>query len=790
MFKNYIKIAWRNLVKNRVYSSINILGLAFGMAVAMLIGLWLLDELSFNHYHTNHRSLAQVMGTLDFNGQRNTGPAVAMPMGPELRTRYGADFKEISLASWNVNYIISNGDKKISDNGMWVQPAFPSMLSLRMVEGNINALNDQLSALISQSTAKALFGDADPMSKTIRINNKLDMKVTGVYEDIPHNSTFTGTNILMPWAKYLTTERWLTDAVQSWGEHSFQLFVQLNPNVDAKTVSDKIGKITEKYTKDGHEVTLLQPMDNWRLYSDFENGKIKGGRITYVWLFGIIGVFVLLLACINFMNLSTARSEKRAKEVGIRKAIGSLRKQLVIQFLSESVIMAVMAFALALVLVMLFLPYFNTMADKQMVIPYTNIWFWLIAITFVTFTGFISGSYPAFYLSGFNAVKVLKGTFRSGRFSALPRKMLVVLQFTISVALIIGTVIVFKQIQFAKNRPVGYSRQGLITVMMNTPDLFGHYDAIRNDLIRTGTVENMAESSSPTTGVWANQIGFDWTGKDPSVTPVMGTIAVTHDFGKTIGWQIVQGRDFSKAFTTDTNAMLLNQSAVKLIGFKNPVGQTVKLNGKAYTVVGVTADMVMESPYVPAKPTVFMMNYEWANVITVKIKPTVAFPAALEKIGGVFKHYNPGSPFNYKFTDDEYAQKFSDEERVGKLASFFAVLAIFISSLGLFGLASFVAEQRTKEIGVRKVLGASVANLWGMLSKEFVLLVLISCVIATPLAWYYLDGWLKKYQYHTEISWWVFLLSCAGAMLITLMTVSAQAIKAAIANPVKSLRSE
>ncbi|SDT49888.1 ABC-type antimicrobial peptide transport system, permease component [Mucilaginibacter mallensis] len=790
MFKNFVKIAWRNLLKNRVYASINILGLAFGMAVAMLIGLWLMDELTFNHYHTNHSDIAQVRATLDFNGQVSTQDAIAMPLAAELHNKYGSNFKGMSLASWNVGYILANGDKKISNDGMWVQPVFPSMMSLRMIEGNINALNDQLSALISQSTAKALFGDADPMNKTIRVNSKYDMKVAGVYEDIPHNSAFNDTHILMSWAKYITTEKWLQDAQQQWGNHSFQLFVQMNPNVNMDAVSAKIELIAANHFKEGHERIMLHSMDKWRLYSEFENGKIKGGRITYVWLFGIIGAFVLLLACINFMNLSTARSEKRAKEVGIRKAIGSVRKQLVVQFLSESVIMAVIAFVLALVLVLLFLPYFNIMADKQMEVPFANPWFWLTAIVFVTFTGVVSGSYPAFYLSGFNAVAVLKGTFRSGRFSALPRKILVVLQFTISVTLIIGTVIVFKQIQFAKNRPVGYTREGLITVMMNTPDLVGHYDAIRNDLIRTGAVENMAESSSPTTGVWSNQIGFDWTGKDPSVTPVLGTIAVTHDFGKTIGWHVIQGRDFSKAFATDTNAMLINEKALKLIGFKNPVGQTVKLNGKAYTVVGVVSDMIMDSPYVPVDPTVFMMNYGWANVITIKIKPTVAVSAALDKIGGVFKRYNPGSPFTYKFTDDEYAQKFSDEERIGKLASFFAVLAIFISSLGLFGLASFVAEQRTKEIGVRKVLGASVANLWGMLSKEFILLVMISCLIATPLAWYYLNNWLKAYHYRTEISWWVFIVSCAGAMLITLMTVSAQAIKAAVANPVKSLRSE
>ena len=387
-------------------------------------------------------------------------------------------------------------------------------------------------------------------------------------------------------------------------------------------------------------------------------------------------------------------------------------------------------------------------------------------------------------------MKVLKGTFKTGRFSALPRQILVVIQFTISVALIIGTIIVFRQIQYAKNRPVGYSREGLITLEMNTPDLFGHYDAIRNDLINTGAVENMAESSSPTTSVNSSNIGFNWQGKDPSITPVFGTIAVTPDFGKTIGWQVTQGRDFSKDFKSDSSAMLLNTAAAKLMGFKNPLGQVVTYNNKAYNIIGVIQDMIMDSPYTPVMPTVFKEDYDWANVITIKIRPSESFPAALDKIGGVFKKYNPASPFDYKFTDTEYASKFADEERVGKLASFFAVLAIFISSLGLFGLASFVAEQRTKEIGVRKVLGASVLNLWKMLSKDFVVLVLISCFIASPLAWYFLNGWLQHYQYHTDISCWIFVAACAGAMTITLITVSMQAIKAAVANPVKSLRSE
>jgi len=792
MLKNYFKIAWRNLLKNKIYSSINVLGLACGMAVAMLIGFWMYDELTYNHYHANHKNIAQVMITQTFNNQVGTGEAMAIPLGMELRNKYGSDFKYVTLTSWNFGFIVGAGEKKLSKSGMWVQPEFPIMMGLEKLNGTMKGLTDPSSILIDHSLAVALFGGDDVVGKTVRINNKYDFKVAGVYKDIPKNSSFNDTHFLMAWDKYLTTEKWVQRSLTEWDNHSFQVFLQMNDNVNMARTSAKIELITQKYVKkeEGDEHLLLHPMDKWRLYSDFENGKIKGGRIQYVWLFGIIGVFVLLLACINFMNLSTARSEKRAKEVGIRKAIGSVRKQLITQFLSESVLMACLALVFAVLIVLVTLPFFNIIADKSMSIPWANGVFWLTILLFTAFTGFVSGSYPAFYLSGFNTVKVLKGTFRAGRFAAIPRKVLVVLQFTISITLIIGTIIVFRQINYAKDRPVGYSREGLISIDMNTPDIYGHYDAIRNDLINTGVVENMAESSSPTTGVYSNQIGYEWDGKQAGTNPLFGTIAVTRDFGKTISWHIRQGRDFSRDFASDTSAMILNQSAVQLTGFKDPIGKIIRKDKKAYTIVGVIDNMVMQSPYMPVQPTIFFVDYNWANIITIRIKPTAPIQEALAKIGSVFKKYNPASPFDYQFTDENYAKKFSDEERIGKLASIFAILAIFISSLGLFGLASFVAEQRTKEIGVRKVLGASVFNLWKMLSKDFVGLVVISCVIAAPIAWYFLSGWLKGYKYHTTISWWIFVVSCLGALLITLLTVSFQAIKAAVANPVKSLRSE
>ncbi len=795
MFKNYFTIAWRNLVKNKVYSTINILGLAVGMAVAILIALWIWDEVTYNKYHTNHSQLAQVMTTfIDNDGKMETGSAVCMPLGNELHTKYGSDFKNISMASWNFGHVLVVGNTKITGNGMWVEANFPAMFSLKMIAGNKDALGDPSSILLSASLAKALFGNEPAINKMLRLDNKDNYKIAGVYEDFPQNTTLNETKLLLPWKKYITTEQWLKNAPTQWNNHSWQSYVQMADNVDMDQETKKIKNIVMAHKNaatDGREEAVLFPMDKWRLYSEFKNGKADGGRIQFIWLFLIIGVFVLLLACINFMNLATARSEKRAKEVGIRKTLGSVRSQLIGQFLSESVLIAFVSFLFSILLVLALTPLFNKLADKEIGLPWGNVLFWVLALSFTIITGLVSGSYPAFYLSKFEPIKVLKGTFQVGKFASLPRKILVVIQFTFSIALIIGTIIVFKQIQFAKNRPVNYRSEGLLTINMSTPDLYGHYDAIRGDLLATGVVDNMAESSSPTTGVWSNQIGFDWEGKDPNSLPAFGTIGVTVDFGKTIGWKVKEGRDFSKDFTTDTLAMVLNESAVKLVGMKQDiVGQTIKFNDKKYKVVGVVKDMIMESPYKPVAPTIFMDNPKWANVITVAIKNGAPITDALNKIQTIFKKYNPSAPFDYTFNDEDYTKKFADEQRIGSLASFFTTLAIFISCLGLFGLASFVAEQRKKEIGVRKVLGASIYNLWKMLSKEFALLVIISCFIAIPLAWYYLNNWLKQYEYKTEIPLWIFILSGSGALLITLLTVSFQAIKAAIANPVKSLRTE
>lgn len=802
MIRNYLKIALRNLVKNKVYSFINIAGLATGMAVAMLIGLWIYDELSFNRYHQNYDRIVQVMQHQTFNGDVGTQRANPYPLGPELLSRYGSEggpFKYVVMSSWTDSHILAYGNQKITRQGNFFEPQAPDMLTLNMRKGTRSGLKETNSVMLSESVANAFFGNADPIGRLIKIDNKFDVKVTGVYEDLPYNSDFKDLTFIAPWALFINNANWPEKLTNPWRANAFQTFAQLADHVGVQP--DDIDKLSARIkdvklnrvnpTEARFKPTVfLHPMSKWHLYSEWKNGVNTGGRIQFVWLFGIIGVFVLLLACINFMNLSTARSEKRAKEVGIRKAVGSVRSQLIAQFFSESVLVVSIAFIVSLLLVQLSLPVFNEVADKKLTILRSNPLFWGLGLGFSLLTGLIAGSYPAFYLSAFQPVKVLKGTFRVGRFAAIPRQVLVVVQFTVSVTLIIGTIIVFRQIQYAKNRPIGYSRDGLLTLPMNTPEIRDRYNAIRSDLLRTGAVADMSGSSNPPTYVAAVNNGYEWTGKDPGTEGNFATVSVSHDFGKTIGWQFKEGRDFSRAFTTDSSGMVLNEAAVKFMGLKQPIGQTVTCDGKPYKVVGVIKDMVMESPYQPVFRTVFLLDYGDVNVFNIKLNPAVSVREALQRIEPVFKKFNPAAPFDYKFVDEDYARKFGEEERVGRLASFFAILAIFISCLGLFGLASFVAEQRTKEIGVRKVLGASVLNLWQLLSKDFVLLVLIAFFIATPLAYYFLRNWLQKYEYRTDISWWIFAVSGAGALVITLLTVSFQAIKASLMNPVKSLRSE
>jgi ABC-type antimicrobial peptide transport system permease subunit len=656
--------------------------------------------------------------------------------------------------------------------------------------------------MLSESTSKAFFGNANPVNRVMKINNKMDVKVTGVYEDLPLNTQFKDLKFLSPADLWIADNSWIKErAMNDWQNHFLKIYVEINPNTDFEQVSRNIKDAELKNLTDLKEQAklnpqvFLHPMRDWHLHS-YKRGAADTGPLQLLWLIGIIGAFVLLLACINFMNLSTARSEKRAKEIGVRKAIGSMRKQLIGQFYSESFLVVVLSFLVSLILVRLSLPWFNDLSHKEVMIPWQSAYFWAAGGVFILVTSIIAGSYPALYLSSFNPVKVLKGTFRVGRFASIPRKVLVVAQFTVSVALIICTIIIYRQIQIAKNRPVGYTRDGLVMIQKKSSDFDGKYDLLRSELRNTGAVAEMSESFGRVTEIASGNGGFNWKGKDPHLDDQFGTLPVSFEFGKTVGWQFVKGRDFSRAFISDSSGMVINESAAKYMGLKNPVGESVSWKFqdqplKYYKILGVVKDMIMESPYEPMYPTVFMIKgHVPTSMINIKINPKTSASQALPKIEAVFKKIIPSAPFEYQFADEEYAAKFAAEERIGSLATVFAALAILISCLGLFGLASFIAEQRVKEIGVRKVLGASVLNLWSLLSKDFVLLVMIAFLIASPIAYYFMHQWLQHYQYRSEISWWIFAVTGAGAMAITLLTVSYQSIRAALENPVKSLRSE
>ncbi|WP_423737818.1 ABC transporter permease [Chitinophaga caseinilytica] len=794
MIRNYLKIAWRNLLKNKTFSLINIAGLSIGMAVALLIGLWLHDELTFDKSFPNHDRIVQVMQHQTYNGVVSTQTANPYLMAGAIREKYGADFKYVVQASWINGHVLSYKDKALSRNGSYYEPAFPEMLSLEMVAGTRNGLQDINSAMISESTAKAFFGDGEAVGQILKIDNQLPVKVTGVYKDLPQNSEFAGLQFMCPWALYLSDNTWIREMENPWRSNFTQTYAMLADNVDLATVSEKIRNVKLDNVREEEKVfnpqVFLWPMAKWHLYNDWKNGINMGGRINSVWLFGIIGVFVLLLACINFMNLSTARSEKRAREVGIRKAVGSHRRQLIFQFFSESTLLALIGFVLSIALIAAALPLFNEIAGKTMVLPLREPLFWAAGLAFVVLTGLLAGSYPAFYLSSFQPVKVLKGTFKAGRYAAIPRKALVVLQFTVSVMLIIGTLIVFKQIRHAQDRQVGYEREGLIYVFMSTKELQDHYDVIRNQAIASGAVTEVSHSSSPPNSVYAINNGFTWEGMEEGAQGNFVQVDVSHDYGKAVQWEIVQGRDFSKQLASDSNAMVLNESAVKFMQLKNPIGSIIKKDGHAHTVVGVVKDMIMQSPYSPVFRTIWTIDPEGGNIYLMRLNPDKPTAASLKQLEAVFAKYNPGIPFMYEFVDVQYKQKFLSEQRIGKLSAYFAMLAVFISCLGLFGMASFMAEQRTKEIGVRKVMGASVFSLWRLMSTDFAILVLIALAIAVPLGWWGMQYWLNNFEYRTIVSWDIIALTCLGAMSIAILTISTQSIRAALTDPVKSLRSE
>ena len=789
MVKNFFKVAWRNLLRNKGFSLINISGLAIGMAAAILIMLWIQHEMSYDQFHEKKDRIYEAWNRAEFSGKLqcwNTTPKI-------LARTLEKDLPEVERAvrvNWPSSYLFSVGEKRLTETGNIVDTGFLQMFSFPLLKGDAEtALNGGSSILLTEKFAKKLFGNEEAMGKVIKLDNKDNFTVNGIIKDLPNNSRFKF-EYLLPWAYLIKTG----GDDSTWGNNSTRNYVLLKPNASLASANEKMKVLKPKYDKedDGKWQMFLYPVSRWRLYSNFTNGKEDGGLIDFVKLFAVIALFILLIACINFMNLSTARSEKRAKEVGIRKVVGAQKGWLVSQFIGESVLLSLIAGAFAIIIVRLALPAFGKLTDKELAIDYSNLKFWLLGIGFVFFTGILAGSYPAFFLSSFQPVKVLKGTFKAANALITPRKLLVVLQFTFAIILIICTSIVKQQIDHAQHRDSGYAKDNLVYHFL-TGDIEKNYDLIKNELISNGIASSVTKTSAPLTQGWSDSWGFEWQGKAPDDKTDFDRYISDENLVKTAGFTVVKGRDFNlKEYPTDSAGIILNESATRVMNFKDPLGQIIKDgSGREYHVVGVIKDFILQSPYYPTKPMIIEgAKNGWFSVMHFKLTTTHTTAENLKKAEAIFKKYNPEYPFEYKFVDEEYARKFKAEERTGTLAAIFAALTIFISCLGLFGLATYMAENRIKEIGVRKVLGASVAGITTLLSKDFLKLVMVSFLIASPVAWWMMHQWLQDYPYRVSIQWQVFAVAGLLSFIISVLTVSYQSIKAAVANPVKSLRTE
>ena len=787
-----LKISLRNLQRGGIYSAINIAGLAIGMAAAILIFVWIYNEWSYDRFHTKEKQLYQVWSRASYNGPIECWTKTSTLLGPSLKESYPEIAEMTRLTDDNSKDLYASGDKRINLLTRYADPGFLTMFSFPLLAGDKkSALNDPYSIILTEKAAKRFFGEEDALGKVILYNMKYPMTVTGVMKDLPPNTSFDF-EALTP---FTFTEK-LNWYAQSWGAHSVMTYVELKPKSKENTVNESIKELIKKQTNGQIQTEpFIYPLSNVHLYSKFENGVPAGGKIESIRLLGLIALLVLLIACINFVNLSTARSEKRAKEVGIRKVMGGKRKSLIRQFLGESMLVALIAGFIAIFLVELTLPPFSTWMGKTLTLDFSNGWFWLCSALFILITGLIAGAYPAFYLSSFLPVKVLKGTYKKEKTLVAPRKILIIVQFISAIFLITSTLVIHRQLMYAKNRDNGYNKEHLIYHPMSG-ELDKNYTLLKQDLINSGAVLSVTRTFAPMTQGMANTPDIKWKGSNPDDKIIFDLFFVDSEWTKTVGTKITEGRDIDiSTYSTDSTAALINQTAAKTMNFKQPIGEEIQFWGQNLHVVGVIKDFILHSPYDPIVPMIIAgpataKQMVYLGTMHIRLNPANKTADNLSKVAKLFKKYNPDYPFEYQFIDEEYARKFQDEQRTGSLATGFAVLTILISYMGLFALVAYMVETRRKEIGIRKVFGASVTNVVFLLSKEFLILVLISIVIVYPIAWWTMDKWLSKYAYRTDIPWWLFVVVGLISIFIALVTVGWQAIKAATANPVKAIKTE
>ncbi|HNU42058.1 MAG: antimicrobial peptide ABC transporter permease [Bacteroidetes bacterium OLB12] len=788
MFRNYFVVMVRNLFKNGFYSFINIAGLALGITCSILILLWVADETSFNKFIPKADRLYQVWVRAHYDGKISAWTSVPLPTYEAFKTA-NSNIARMAVTDWGGEHLVTVGENRLIKQGYWVSEEFLEMFEFPLVVGTAEQVLDAPpSIVISESTAKALFGDADPINKVIQLDNEYDLKVTGILKDVPGNSTFQF-DFLIPWKFREQNNQWIRDNLTNWGNYSFQVFAELNDPAHHEDVENSVKMMLQEHGEvDTKPEYFLYPMERWRLFSNFDNGVETGGMNDYVQMFTLIAVFIIIIACINFMNLATARSERRAREVGVRKSVGSRRRELILQFIGESTFIAFIAFAIAVLAAQVLLPFYNNLVDKKLFIDYTSSQFWIASLGMVLLVGIISGSYPAFYLSSFQPVKVLKGKPTLSKGTSLPRKILVILQFGFSILLIIGTIVIYQQIQLVKGRALGYDQENLIAVSY-TNEVGKNYRSIKAELLNTGVVEAVTRANSEITNINSNNF-LGWPGKPEELRVLFTTITTEYDYTKTMGIKLLEGRDFSEEFKSDSSAILVNKAAMEVMGLKeDALGTELELWGRKRNLIGVVDDVLMGSPFQPVKP-MFMILMDWGGSVSIRLKKTNDLQASIQAVKSVFEKYAPAYPFEYRFADQEFQKKFTTINLTSTLASLFAILTIVITGLGLFGLAAFTAEQRTKEIGIRKVMGASVPNLVGLMSKDFSVLVIIAFVLSSPLAWWALTNYLERYTIRTSVAWWIFPVTGAIALTFALLIVSTQALKAARANPASSLRSE
>ncbi len=810
MFKNFFKVALRNLWKNKAFSAINIAGLSVGLGVCLLIILYVKDELSYEKHNTQSENIYRIDADIYFNGTQFTSAVSPAPLVPTLKKDYPFIIQYTRLRNFGDILIKKDNQNIPNKNAVFADSTFFQVFSIPMIAGNpLTALNEPNSIVIDETTAKKYFNTTNVVGKTLYVDNSVNCKITGVIKDIPPQSHFHFSFIRPMHDTY-------HDDQGDWLSNNYPSFVLVRPGVTRASLQKAVDATINNYlakqleqllhvsandmkNTGNHFIYPVMPLTDIHLHSNKSYEFEANGNITYVYIFSIIAIFILLIACVNFMNLSTARSANRAKEVGIRKVAGSSRSALVIQFLTESVLTSFLSLLLAIGIAALLLPLFNQLAGKQM-----NVWTlfstWLlpVLVALILVVGCLAGSYPAFYLSSFQPVQVLKGTIAKGFKSSWLRSGLVVFQFFISISLIIGTIVIYNQLNYLRSREIGYNRDQVL-VINNTYALDKKNKSFREDMLKISGVQGATITGSLPTDISYNQNGWF---KDPTLDAkqvnIMTDFYVDQNYIPTMGMQMVTGRNFSTAFITDSSAVIINETAAKYLGFKNPLTETLYrpagyvssggFRSKPFHIIGVVKDFNFNSMHDKVGPLIIELNEDWGR-IAMRIN-TKNIPALISQAENKWNSMGPGQPFSYSFLDADFNKIYDAEQRTGKLFITFAIFAIFIACLGLFGLVTYAAEQRIKEIGVRKVLGASVSEIVAMISKDFIKLVLIAFVIAFPVGWLMMNKWLQSFAYRINISWWVFAFAGLLTVAIALITVSLQALKAAMANPVKSLRTE